>query len=109
MYLLKNLRGRVLYVGKAQNLRSRVRQYLAGGDGRQQVPNLVERLADVSVLVTDSVKNALLLENELIKQHKPPFNVRLRDDKQYLALRLDRREVWPRLTQVRRFAKDGAE
>jgi len=109
VYLLKGMRGKVLYVGKAQNLRGRVRQYFLGGDGRQQVPNLVARVADVSVLVTDSVKNALLLENELIKRHKPPFNVRLRDDKQYLALRLDRRESWPRLTQVRRFAKDGAE
>ncbi len=108
VYLLKSARGRVLYVGKAQNLRSRVKQYFAGGDGRIQVPNLVARVSDVSVLVTDSVKNALLLENELIKQHRPPFNVRLRDDKQYLALRLDRREEWPRLTQVRRFAKDGA-
>ena len=109
VYLLKSARGKVLYVGKAQNLRSRVRQYFSGGDGRIQMPNLIARLADVSVLVTDSVKNALLLENELIKQHKPPFNVRLRDDKQYLALRLDRREEWPRLTQVRRFAKDGAD
>jgi excinuclease ABC subunit C len=108
VYLLKSARGKVLYVGKAQNLRSRVKQYFAGGDGRIQVPNLVARVGDVSVLVTDSVKNALLLENELIKQHRPLFNVRLRDDKQYLALRLDRREEWPRLTQVRRFAKDGA-
>jgi excinuclease ABC subunit C len=109
VYLLKSARGKVLYVGKAQNLRSRVRQYFAGGDGRMQLPNLMARTADVSVLVTESVKNALLLENELIKQHRPPFNVRLRDDKQYLALRLDRREEWPRLTQVRRFAKDGAD
>jgi excinuclease ABC subunit C len=109
VYLLKSARGRVLYVGKAQNLRSRVKQYFAGGDGRIQVPSLMARVADVSVLVTEGVKNALLLENELIKQHHPPFNVRLRDDKQYLALRLDRREEWPRLTQVRRFAKDGAD
>jgi excinuclease ABC subunit C len=109
VYLLKSARGKVLYVGKAQNLRSRVKQYFAGGDGRIQVPSLMARVADVAVLVTDSVKNALLLENELIKQHKPAFNVRLRDDKQYLALRLDRREAWPRLTQVRRFAKDGAD
>ena len=108
VYLLKSARGKVLYVGKAQNLRSRVRSYFSGGDGRIQVPNLVARTADVSVLVTASVKDALLLENELIKQHKPHFNVRLRDDKQYLALRLDRREEWPRLTQVRRFGKDGA-
>ena len=60
------------------------------------------------MLVTPSVKEALLLENELIKQHKPPFNVRLRDDKQYLGLRLDPRESWPRLRMVRRFARDGA-
>ena len=108
VYLMKSAKGRVLYVGKAQNLRSRVRSYFGGGDGRVQVPRLVRRIADVSVLVTPSVKEALLLENELIKQHRPPFNVRLRDDKQYLGLRLDLRQAWPRLTQVRRFERDGA-
>jgi excinuclease ABC subunit C len=109
VYLFKSDRGVVLYVGKAQNLRSRVRQYLAGGDGRIRVPALMERARDVEVLVTANVKEALLLENELIKRHKPIFNVKLRDDKQYLALRLDAREEWPRLTTVRRFRKDGAE
>jgi excinuclease ABC subunit C len=108
VYLFKTAAGRVLYVGKAQNLRARVRSYLGGGDGRPNVPLLVERIEDVDVVVTASVKEALLLENELIKRHRPPFNVRLRDDKQYLALRLDPRESWPRLTQVRRFRKDGA-
>jgi excinuclease ABC subunit C len=109
VYLMKSAKDRVLYVGKAQNLRSRVRSYFgAGSDGRVQVPRLVRRIADVSVLVTPSVKEALLLENELIKQHRPPFNVRLRDDKQYLGLRLDLRQTWPRLTQVRRFERDGA-
>jgi len=109
VYLFKNERGKVLYVGKAQNLRSRVRSYFAaGGDGRPQVPHLVERARDVEVLVLPTVKDALLLENELIKRHKPPFNVRLRDDKQYLLLRLDPREAWPRLTLVRRFGDDGA-
>lgn len=109
VYLFKSERGTVLYVGKAQNLRSRVRQYLAGGDGRIRVPPLMERTRDVEVLVTSNVKEALLLENELIKRHKPAFNVKLRDDKQYLALRLDPHEEWPRLTTVRRFRKDGAE
>lgn len=109
VYLFKSERGSVLYVGKAQNLRSRVRQYLAGGDGRIRVPALMERVRDVEVLVTSNVKEALLLENELIKRHKPAFNVKLRDDKQYLALRLDPNEEWPRLTTVRRFRKDGAE
>lgn len=109
VYLFKSERGKVLYVGKAQNLRSRVRSYFqAGGDGRIQVPRLVEQTRDVEVLVLPTVKEALLLENELIKRHRPSFNVRLRDDKQYLALRLDPRAEWPRLTLVRRFAADGA-
>jgi excinuclease ABC subunit C len=108
VYLFKGASGRVLYVGKAQNLRARVRSYVSGGDGRVHVPHLLERARDVDVVVTPSVKDALLLENELIKRHKPPFNVRLRDDKQYLGLRLDPRERWPRLTQVRRFKRDGA-
>ncbi len=89
MYLFKSGAGRVLYIGKAQNLRSRVRSYVSGGDGRVRIPLLLERAHDVEVVVTRNVKDALLLENELIKRHKPPFNVRLRDDKQYLALRLD--------------------
>jgi excinuclease ABC subunit C len=109
VYLFKGENDRVLYVGKAQNLRVRVRTYLSGGDGRYQIPQLVERIRDVDVVVTPSVKDALLLENELIKRHKPPFNVRLRDDKQYLALRLDPNERWPRVTQVRRFRNDGAQ
>lgn len=109
VYLFKAKDGSVLYVGKAQNLRSRVRQYLSGGDGRVQIPALVERAVDVDVLITENVKDALLLENELIKQYKPVFNVRLRDDKQYLALRLDPTEEWPRLRMVRKFRRDGAE
>ena len=109
VYLFKGENDRVLYVGKAQNLRVRVRSYLSGGDGRYQIPQLVERIRDVDVVVTPSVKDALLLENELIKRHKPPFNVRLRDDKQYLALRLDPVERWPRVTQVRRFRRDDAQ
>ena len=109
VYLFKNARGRVLYVGKAQSLRTRVRSYLrAGGDGRARMPTMIEQAADVDVVLTPSVKDALLLENELIKRHKPPFNVRLRDDKQYLGMRLDPREPWPRLTPVRRFRDDGA-
>ena len=108
VYLFKSRSGRVLYVGKAQNLRARVRSYVSGGDGRIRIPHLLERATQVDAVVTPNVKAALLLENELIKQHKPPFNVKLRDDKQYLGLRLDPREEWPRLTQVRRFQRDGA-
>ena len=109
VYLFKSEQGTVLYVGKAQSLKARVRQYVAGGDGRIRIPALVRRAAAVEVVVTGNVKEALLLENELIKQHRPPFNVRLRDDKQYLALRIDESEDWPRVTMVRRFRKDGAQ
>ena len=108
VYLFRSRTGKVLYVGKAQNLKSRVRQYVSGGDGRHQIPALMERASDVEVVVTPTIKEALLLENELIKRHKPVFNVRLRDDKQYLTLRLDEKETWPRLTQARRFGTDGA-
>jgi excinuclease ABC subunit C len=109
VYLFKSERGKVLYVGKAQNLRTRVRSYLQPrGDARVRIPRLVERIADVEVLVTPTVKDALLLENELIKRHRPAFNVRLRDDKQYLGLRLDPEEKWPRLHGVRRFKRDRA-
>ena len=109
VYLLKDARGEILYVGKAQNLRSRVRQYASGGDGRIRIPALMKKAVDVDVLVTPTVKDALLLENELIKRHKPAFNVRLRDDKQYLGLRLDPTEQWPRLSTVRRLREDKAE
>jgi excinuclease ABC subunit C len=109
VYLFRDAEKRVLYVGKAQSLRARVRSYFnRGGDGRMQVPFLVERVADVEVIATANVKEALLLENQLIKQHKPRFNVRLRDDKNYLALRLDPKEPYPRFTETRRFARDGA-
>ncbi|MEE2673288.1 MAG: excinuclease ABC subunit UvrC [Myxococcota bacterium] len=109
VYLFRGRGGKVLYVGKAQNLKSRVGQYVSGGDGRLRIPVLMERVVDVEVVVTQTIKEALLLENELIKRHKPVFNVRLRDDKQYLTLRLDEREQWPRLTTARRFGRDGAE
>ena len=109
VYLFKSQRGAVLYVGKAQNLRSRVRQYVSGGDGRHSIPALMDRAVEVDVLVTQNVKDALLLENELIKRHKPVFNVRLRDDKQYLGIRLDPSEKWPRLTHVRKLRQDKAQ
>ena len=109
VYLFRDAEARVLYVGKAQSLRARVRSYFnRGGDGRMQVPFLVDRIADVEVIATANVKEALLLENQLIKKHKPRFNVRLRDDKNYLALRLDPAEAYPRFTETRKFARDGA-
>ncbi|HMV69903.1 MAG TPA: excinuclease ABC subunit UvrC, partial [Myxococcota bacterium] len=108
VYLFKDRRGRVLYVGKAVDVRARVRQYLSGHDGRSMVPYLVQAAADVEAIVTTTEKEALLLENTLIKKHRPRFNVKLRDDSNFLHLRLDLREGWPRYRLVRAFGGDGA-
>ena len=108
VYLFKDARGRVLYVGKAGNLRSRVRQYLAGSDERFMVPFLVSRAADVDVVVTHTEKEALILENTLIKRHKPRFNTKLVDDKNFIHLRVDPRQDWPRYTISRSIRADGA-
>ncbi len=108
VYLFKDHKGKVLYVGKAGNLRGRVRQYLAGHDDRAMVPFLVRHAHDLDVIVTSTEKEALLLENTLIKKHRPRFNVRLRDDSNFLHLRLDTTERWPRYRLVRRIESDGA-
>ena len=108
VYLFKDRKGGVLYVGKAVNLRARVRQYLSGHDGRTMVPFLVRHAHDVEVIVTRTEKEALLLENTLIKKHRPRFNVKLRDDSSFLHLRLDLSEAWPRYQLVRRSRADKA-
>jgi excinuclease ABC subunit C len=108
VYLFLDRRGKVLYVGKAINLRSRVRQYVQGHDGRQMVPFLVSRAVGIDVVVTDTEKEALILENTLIKKHRPPFNAKLRDDSSFLHLRVDRGRSWPTFDLVRRIKNDGA-
>jgi excinuclease ABC subunit C len=108
VYLFKDKRGRVIYVGKANNLRVRVRQYLSGHDERDMVPFLVQHAVDVEVVVTHTEKEALLLENTLIKKHRPRFNAKLRDDSNFLHLRVDPRAPWPRYDLVRRIKDDGA-
>ena len=126
VYLFKDARGAIIYVGKAKNLRTRVRQYFRpGGDERFFVAAgfLGKAVADVETIVVTSSKEALLLENHLIKKHQPKFNVKLRDDKQYLVLRLvdpkdpgakdpaaaeRKRDVFPRVEVVRNIRDDRA-
>jgi excinuclease ABC subunit C len=108
-YLMKDASDEVLYVGKAANLRARVSSYFRGApDERPQTEFLVRRVASLDYVVTQTEKEAFLLENALIKQHRPRYNIRLRDDKTYLSLRLDPREQWPRLQMVRKRRADGA-
>jgi excinuclease ABC subunit C len=110
VYLMKDREGTVVYVGKAVNLRARVRSYFQPGssDTRSFVATLDRLLGDIEVILVGSEKEALLLESTLIKRHKPRFNVRLRDDKAFICLRLDERHPYPRLEVVRRMKRDGA-
>ncbi len=102
VYLMKNREGLVLYVGKAKNVRQRVKQYfIPGRDGRFMVPYLVSQVATIDTIIVHSEKEALLLENTLIKQHKPKYNALLKDDKTYLAIKIPRKHMWPSLQIVR--------
>jgi len=111
VYLLKDKKGRLLYIGKAKNLRIRLRSYLTQNvvkDQRPQIPYLMQEICDLDYFVTQNERDALLLENSLIKQKKPKYNIRLKDDKNYASLRLDPREKFPKLTYTRRVLRDGA-
>ncbi|HKD40393.1 MAG TPA: excinuclease ABC subunit UvrC [Myxococcaceae bacterium] len=109
VYLMKDADGAVIYVGKAVNLRNRVRSYFTRNtDSRAFIPLLDELVGDLDTVLVGNEKEALLLENELIKKHKPRFNVQLRDDKNFICLRLATNQPYPRLEVVRRFKKDGA-
>lgn len=109
-YLFLGAGGEVLYVGKAKSLRARVRSYFqfGGSDARYFIPILRRAAHDLETKVTASEKEAAVLENQLIKQYRPRFNVKLRDDKEFLCLRLDPSAPWPRLETVRRPDRDGA-
>lgn len=110
VYLFKGKAGEILYIGKARSLRSRVRSYFQEGksDTRFFIGRLSRELGDIETVVVGTEKEAALLENTLIKQHRPKYNVKLRDDKEYLSLRLDPKAGWPRLEVVRRPKGDGA-
>ena len=108
-YLMKDAAGKVMYVGKASSLRNRVRSYFQSGQdhtGRQAA--MVERIADLEWIVTDSEIEALILEHNLIKRYRPRYNVRLRDDKRYPYIKVTIDEEYPRLVVVRKMEPDGA-
>jgi excinuclease ABC subunit C len=109
VYLLKDRHGKVMYVGKARSLRARVRTYFRGGDERSQVAFLMQRVGDFESLVTATEKEALILENNLIKQYKPRYNIRLKDDKSYVSVKVTVHEAWPRVIVTRKIVKDGSK
>jgi excinuclease ABC subunit C len=110
VYLYKNAEGEVIYVGKAKNLRARVRSYFQEGVGEADAKtgSLLREAVDVEYIVVDNNKEALALENNLIKQKKPRFNILLRDDKTYPYIKLTRGERFPRVYVTRRLRKDGS-
>ena len=108
VYIMLDAKGEVIYVGKAKKLKNRVSSYFHG-DHLPKVAAMVEKVADFQVIVAASEFEALVLENSLIKRHKPHYNILLKDDKGYPFIRMDRREAYPRMEISSRAEKDGAE
>jgi len=109
VYLFKDKHGRILYIGKAINLRNRVRSYFHGEDAtRPWLRDMIAKIADIEVLTTRSEKEALILECNLIKLHRPPFNIRFKDDKAYPFLKVTLNEPFPALIITRQPKEDGA-
>ena len=108
VYLMSDAEGVVIYVGKAKELRARVKSYFMGGDGRSQIGFLLQRVRKIEKIVTGSEHQALVLERDLITQYKPRYNIRLKDDKAFLSIRVDENAPWPRLELVRKRPDDGA-
>ncbi len=102
VYLMKDAEGKIIYVGKAKQLKVRVKQYFASsGDSRPMVPFLIQQIAHIDTIIVPSEKEALLLENTLIKKHQPKFNAILKDDKTFISLMINNRHPWPMLRLIR--------
>ncbi|MBN1473258.1 MAG: excinuclease ABC subunit UvrC [Syntrophaceae bacterium] len=108
VYLMKDAQGKIIYIGKANNLRSRINSYFTGKDTRPMAPFLMARVSDIEFITTATEKEALILENNLIKKHRPRYNVVLRDDKTYYHLSLDPTEKYPRLQLARKRVNNAA-
>lgn len=108
-YLMKDAQGTIIYVGKAVNLKNRVRSYFRETYHTPKVAAMISHIQDFDILLCDSNLEALCLECNLIKRHRPYYNISLKDDKHYPYLRVNLRENYPRLTLARRMEKDGAK
>src|SRR4030066_1775476 len=109
VYLFKDKKGTILYVGKAGNIKHRVSSYFQKPPGKDlKTLTMLEKVVDIDTIVTDTEKEAFILQNNLIKAHHPRYNVKLRDDKNYPCLKLSMGEDFPTVTIVRRIKKDGS-
>ena len=107
-YLMKDAEGTIIYVGKAVNLKNRVRSYFRDTDHTPKVAAMISHIDDFDILLCETNLEALILECNLIKLHRPYYNILLKDDKHYPYIRINRKEPFPRLELVRRMDKDGA-
>ncbi len=109
VYIMRDATNTIIYIGKAVNLRNRVRSYFGSLTGApHKVARMVSHIADFEFLVTDTELEALILENQLIKKHQPHYNIRLKDDKTYPYIRVSVQEDWPRVQYTRRLVEDGS-
>ena len=108
VYLFRDADGEIVYVGKAKSLRARVRNYFRGDLADVKTEELVRRIAGVETIVVGTEAEALILEANLIKEHKPRFNVQLRDDKSYPYIKVTVAEPFPRVYVTRRLVEDGS-
>ena len=109
VYIMKNAEGKIIYVGKAKILKNRVRQYFKGNKHTTKVRKMVENIHDFEYIITDSEQEALILENNLIKENMPKYNILLKDDKTYPFIKITTNEDFPRVFMTRRVIRDGAK
>jgi len=109
IYIMKNTNGKPVYIGKAKDLKNRVSSYFnQKGDNRPQIGYLVKEIYSIDYIVTKGEREALILENSLIKTHKPKYNIRLKDDKSYSFLSITYKDKFPKLLRTRRVKEDGS-
>ena len=109
VYLMKDEGGKVIYIGKAKNLKNRVKNYFQkSSDTRYQIKFLIKKVVDIETIIAGTEEQAFMLERDLIKKHKPRYNIRLKDDKNFLSIRIDENQEWPRLEYTRKIENDGA-
>lgn len=110
VYIMRSVNGQILYIGKARSLKNRVRQYFGSPKNKTtKVLIMVSKIDDFDYIITRNEIEALVLENNLIKKHKPPYNIMLKDDKSYPFIKINLKDKFPRIEVVRRLKKDGAK
>ena len=109
VYLMKDENGKIIYIGKARNLKNRVRQYFNASEKTIKVATMVDHIANFELIITDTEMEALILECNLIKKNMPRFNILLKDDKTYPYIKVTTNEKYPRVILIREVKKDGAK